>query len=319
MRLVFISSVTAITPLRTISVMTGSAFTFRARFFVVFAMTMSSTGSAMRRSLPLQRNIGRLDDLGPFFRLVDDELFEVGGRHRLRYAAKIDKSRLDLRIGKRRVYLLIQSVDNIGGRIFGRADALPGAGLESRHGLSHGRDIRQRLRARHAGHGQRAHRTRFDGADRLRQWAEHDLHLPGNQVGEPGRTAAIRHVNHVDAGHHLEKLAADMGRAAAAARRHADLAWIRLGVSYEFGNRLRWYRRIDLHDQGKVADHRDGNDIANEIEVEILVERGVGGDRLGDQEKRVAVRRGTHGGFDPDIRSRAGPVLDDEWLVEALR
>ena len=39
-----------------------------------------------------------------------------------------------------------------------------------------------------------------------------DLHLPAEQVGERGRRAAIGHVHHVDAGHHLEQLAGHMGR-----------------------------------------------------------------------------------------------------------
>ena len=34
---------------------------------------------------------------------------------------------------------------------------------------------------------------------------------PPMQIGQRGRAAAIRHVNHVDAGHHLEQLTGDMG------------------------------------------------------------------------------------------------------------
>ena len=43
-----------------------------------------------------------------------------------------------------------------------------------------------------------------------RHGVEHHLHLPGEQVGERRRRAAIRHVDHVDAGHHLEQLAGHM-------------------------------------------------------------------------------------------------------------
>jgi hypothetical protein len=39
------------------------------------------------------------------------------------------------------------------------------------------------------------------------------LHLPAEQAGERCPPAPIRHVLHVDAGHHLEQLASDMGRA----------------------------------------------------------------------------------------------------------
>ena len=45
-----------------------------------------------------------------------------------------------------------------------------------------------------------------------RRGAEHDLHLSAEQIGQRGRPAAIGHVNHVDAGHHLEQLAGNMGR-----------------------------------------------------------------------------------------------------------
>ena len=43
---------------------------------------------------------------------------------------------------------------------------------------------------------------------------EHDLHLSAEQIGKRRRRAAIGHVNHVDAGHHLEQLAGHMGAAA---------------------------------------------------------------------------------------------------------
>jgi hypothetical protein len=36
-----------------------------------------------------------------------------------------------------------------------------------------------------------------------RRGAEQDVHLSGEQVGQQGCPAAIRHVNHVDAGHRL--------------------------------------------------------------------------------------------------------------------
>ena len=39
---------------------------------------------------------------------------------------------------------------------------------------------------------------------------EHDLDLPGNQVGYRRRSTAIRHVDHVDASHRFEQFAGDM-------------------------------------------------------------------------------------------------------------
>ena len=72
---------------------------------------------------------------------------------------------------------------------------------------------------------------------------EHDLHLSAEQIGQRGRRAAIGHVHHVDAGHHLEQLAGHVREPADAGRRHVDLARIGLGVGDELGNRLgrnRW-------------------------------------------------------------------------------
>ena len=46
--------------------------------------------------------------------------------------------------------------------------------------------------------------------DRRGQGAEHHLHLAADQIGQRGRAAAIGHVQHIDAGHHLEQFAGDM-------------------------------------------------------------------------------------------------------------
>ena len=49
--------------------------------------------------------------------------------------------------------------------------------------------------------------------------------------------AAIGHVQHVDAGHHLEQLAGHMRRGPIAGRRHGELARIGLGVGDQRGDR----------------------------------------------------------------------------------
>jgi len=75
--------------------------------------------------------------------------------------------------------------------------------------------------------------------------------------GRRERLAAVRNVDHVDAGHHLEQLPGDMERAPIAARRHVDLARIGLGVADEFRDRLGWNRWIDHHDIKGAANARD--------------------------------------------------------------
>ena len=86
---------------------------------------------------------------------------------------------------------------------------------------------------------------------------------------------AIWHVDHVDAGHHLEQFAGDMGRRSVAGRRHVDLARIGLGIGDELGNGLGRNRWIDHHDIGHADDACDRRDVADEIEIELVVERRV--------------------------------------------
>src|SRR6266851_5498783 len=68
--------------------------------------------------------------------------------------------------------------------------------------------------------------------------------------GERGRAAAIRHVNHANAGHHLEQLAGHMDRRSISGRRHVELARIALGVRDKFWNRLGGNRQVHFHDVG---------------------------------------------------------------------
>ena len=70
---------------------------------------------------------------------------------------------------------------------------------------------------------------------------------------------------------------------------------------------------------GKRADHRDRHDVADEIEAEVLVERGVGRHRLRDQQQRVAVRLRARDRLDAEIGAGARPVLDDEGLAHVVR
>ena len=86
------------------------------------------------------------------------------------------------------------------------------ARLVARHELGHGRDAGQRVRARRGGYCERAQRASPDIPYRRDSGGEHDLHLPAEQIGERRSATTIRHVNHVDAGHHLEQLAGHMGR-----------------------------------------------------------------------------------------------------------
>src|SRR5207253_9650355 len=101
---------------------------------------------------------------------------------------------------------------------------------------------------------------------------EHERHLPGEKIGERRPPAPIGNVQHVYTGHHPEQLAVDVLRAADTTRRHVDLTGIGFGVSDQFGNGLRWERRMYLQDSRSAVDARNRCDVANEIEAEMVVE-----------------------------------------------
>ncbi len=117
----------------------------------------------------------------------------------------------------------------------------------------------------------------------------------------------------------LEQFAGDVGRCPDAARRHRDLARIGLRIGDEFGNGFCRNRRIDLHHERHVHEVCDRRDVAEEIETEILVERGVDRIRHGRKQQRVAVRGRAHDKLRGDTAAAARPVLDDELLTQPLR
>ncbi len=63
----------------------------------------------------------------------------------------------------------------------------------------------------------------------------------------------------------------------------------------------------------------DGRDIADEIEIELLVERRIDGVWRTNQKQRVTVGGRMHDCFGGCIAAGARPVLDDERVAEPLR
>src|SRR5262245_37026838 len=72
---------------------------------------------------------GELYHPGPFPGFVGDQFAEVGSRAAQDRAAQFSDARLDLGIGQYGVELFVESVDDFGRCIAGRADALPAARL----------------------------------------------------------------------------------------------------------------------------------------------------------------------------------------------
>src|SRR5262249_35144443 len=99
--------------------------------------------SVARRSLGLCA--GELDYFAPLLGIVSDELAEVGDRAGKCHAPKVGKPRLQLGISEPRIDLVIEFINDLGRRVFGRTEANPLARLETRHEIANGRDIRECL------------------------------------------------------------------------------------------------------------------------------------------------------------------------------
>src|SRR5262249_47594089 len=89
-----------------------------------------------------------LDHFAPLLGFLSDQLAEVSGRTRKHRATEVSEPRFHVGIGEAGIDLLVELVDDFDGRVFWRADPYPAGRLIARHELSHGRDVRQRVRAR---------------------------------------------------------------------------------------------------------------------------------------------------------------------------
>src|SRR5262249_20909589 len=97
-------------------------------------------------------DVGGPDHLAPFVGFFGDQLAELGRRSRQRRAAEVSETGLHLRIGESRVDLFVELVDDLGRRGPWYAEAVPITHLVARQELTHGRDVRQCLRARPGGY-----------------------------------------------------------------------------------------------------------------------------------------------------------------------
>src|SRR5262245_8767183 len=274
----------------------------------------------MRRTAKSFRLDAReLDNLPPLLAFVGDEPAEVGRRAGKRRCGQIGQSCLDLGIGEARIDLVVQLVDDLGGRVLGGAEAGPETRLIAWQDVAQSWNVGQDLRSRLGRQRERAERAGADVLDRGRNAGEVELDLPADKIGERRTLAAIRHMDDVEAGHHLEELASDMRSRPDAGRCHADLARIALGIGDELRRGFGRNRWIDLHDEGRPYHGRDRRDVADEIEVKFLIERRIDRGRRRSEQQRITIRRRTHDRFGADVGARTGPVLDQELLAQPLR
>jgi hypothetical protein len=99
--------------------------------------------------------------------------------------------------------------------------------------------------------------------------------LAAEQVGQRRRLAAIRHVRHADARHHIEQLAADMAGRADAAGAHMDLAGIGLGIVDELGTVLAGSAGLTAMRSGRRYIDATGAMLVFKLKRELVVERCV--------------------------------------------
>src|SRR5712691_10123330 len=76
---------------------------------------------------------------------------------------------------------------------------------------------------------------------------------------------------------------------------------------------------MHLHDIRHTHDPRDPINVAEKIEIELVVERRINRVRCRDHEERVTVRGGTHDCLGADVTTRSRAVFDNELLAEPLR
>src|SRR5262245_58512894 len=256
-------------------------------------------------SASLRLDVGCFDHLAPLLGLGGNELCKVAGRARKSSATEFGQPRLDLGIGKAGVDLGVELVDDLSRRVPGRADPIPLARLEARQEFSHSWDARQRLRARRARYRQRTQLAGLDVLNRHERRDEQDLHLSAEQVRYRRRSAAIRHVHHVDPRHHLEQLARHMGCGSVAGRCHVDLAGVRLGIGDELGNGL-GRDRIDHHDEWRASDACNRRNDSSVHDV-----------RAPDaNRKRIAVRRRASDPAGAKTAGSAANIFNDDGLTE---
>src|SRR5262245_44384664 len=110
-----------------------------------------------------------------------------------------------------------------------------------------------------------------------------------------------------------------MGRCSGSSRPITDIYRASLGIGDEIGNRFSRDRWIYRHDKWCTDNASDRRDIADEIEIEPVVECRIDCVETTDQEKRVAVCGRAHCGLGADIAAATRPIVDNELLAEPLR
>src|SRR5262249_13569461 len=149
---------------------------------------------------------------------------------------------------------------------------------------------------------------------------EVDLHLyviPQQRHHDVGRIL-VRDNLHIETGHRLEQLSAEVLRTADRDRTDVELARLCFRRFDEIGERLVFGLAIDDENKIEGPDHRDRLKIFYRIEGKALERRDTYRRAVCHQRHRVTVRRrGDHRARSVDA-TRARHVLDDDTLAKLL-
>src|ERR1700680_146348 len=97
---------------------------------------------------------------------------------------------------------------------------------------------------------------------------------------------------------------------------HTNFAWIGHCVGDELENRVGRNGWVHLHDEGHAGNACNRRDVADEIEIKIVVERRIDRVRADDLEERIAIGRRPDDCLDGNIAAGTWPVFDNKWLAE---
>src|SRR6516162_8604047 len=166
-----------------------------------------------------------LHNLTPLCGFISDEFSELGGCSRHRREPDASETRLHFGISDNGVNLFVEPFNDLCRCSTGRTDTMPPTCLVAWHRFCDWGHVRQCFYARRSGHTKDAELARLDISNGRGDSCEDDLYLPAEQIGV--EVAAIRNVNHVDPGHHVEQLPKIWG----AVPTPAEHMWILLGVA----------------------------------------------------------------------------------------
>src|SRR5712672_877502 len=263
--------------------------------------------------------IRRLDHVGPALRVG---LYEIGGlRRRHGFGRHVEQFQMLLDVRR------LEDVDDRGvelgddrrWRLGGSRDRVPRPRLEVGHArFDEGRDVGQDRLALGGRDREDARLAGLVQLERRGHLGEHQVDVTRDEVVDGGRRAAVRHVEHADAGLAAEQLGGEMRGRAGSLRREIELVRIGARIGDEFlhglGGKIRAHRQ-GVGDRGHDRDRQE----CGRVEIQLLVEQGVDGERRGLRgEQRVAVGLGGVNRLGPDIAGKPAAVLDHHRLAQAL-